>query len=193
MANCPITTDLLPSDCTSLEIGGVSGAVYGIDFEVWKRATITADVDGSISAISLTQTGDKAVKYDLTYGAPIPSTPFTQNNGGKSGWAHTLQMFLPTKDQEIKKELAGYANYGRIIWIVVLDASVTANVYGNDVGMRISAYDELPNDPAKGGGIDVTFSTPTDATLENLPPVTFFDTDRATTIAALDALIVPVT
>ena len=192
MPDCVLNTDLLPSDCTSLGIGGVSGAVYGIDFEQWKRANVTADADGTISAIALTQTGDKAVKYDLTYGAPIPSTPFTQNNGGKSGWSHTLQMFLPTKDQSIKKELAGYANYGRMIWIVVLDSDVTANVYGNDVGMRISAYDELPNDPAKGGGIDVTFSTPTDATLENLQPVTFFNTDRATTIAALEALINPV-
>ena len=101
-------------------------------------------------------------------------------------------MFLPTKDQAIKAKLAGYANFSRMVWITVLDATVTANVLGNDVGMRISAYDELPNDPSKGGGIDITFSTPTDATMENLPPVTFFDTDRATTIAALEALLTPV-
>lgn len=190
--SCKIETDLAFVDCSDLEVGGVSGAVYGIDFEAWRAATITADADGLISAITLTQTGDKAVKYDLPYGAPIPSSPFTQNNGGKSGWSHSLQMFLPTKQQDVKKEIAALANFGRMIWIVVLDASVTANVYGNDAGLRLSAYDELPNDPAKGGGIDVTFATPTDATFENLPPATFFNTDRATTIAALETLLTPV-
>jgi hypothetical protein len=192
MPNCVISTDFLPSDCVSLESGGVSGAAYGIDFEVWKRATITRASDGTISAITLTGVGDQAVKYDLPYGASIPSTPFTQNNGGKSGFAHSVNMFLPTKLQALKKEIAGYGNFGRMVWIVVLDASVVANVFGNDMGLRLSAYDELPNDPAKGGGIDVTWSTPTDATLENLPPVTFFNTSRADTLAALDALMTPV-
>lgn len=192
MPNCVLTTDILPADCVSLELGGVSGLAYGIDYEVWKRANITRDVDGTITDIVLTTTGDKAVKYDLPYGASILSTPFTQNNGGKSGFAHTVQMFLPTKDQAIKRELAGYGNFGRIVWIVVIDASVTANVFGDDIGLRLSAYDELPNDPVKGGGLDATFSTPTDATLENLPPKTFFNTDRATTLLALDALITPV-
>lgn len=182
----------MPADCVSLESGGVSGAAYGIDYEVWKRATITESADGTITAITLTETGDQAIKYDLPYGASVPSTPFTQNNGGKSGFSHSVQMFLPTKLQAIKKELAGYGNFGRMVWIVVLDASVVANVFGNDMGLRLSAYDELPNDPAKGGGIDVTWSTPTDATLENLPPRTFFTTDRATTLAALETLLTPV-
>lgn len=193
MPNCVLTTDILPTDCVSLEIGGVPGVVYGIDHKVWKdHALVARETDGTITGVTLLRSGDKAVKFDLTYGAPIPSTPFTQNNGGKSGFAHTLQMFLATKDQAIKKEISGYGNFGKMVWIVVLESSVVANVYGDDVGMRLSAYDELPNDPAKGGGMDVTFSTPTDATLENMPPKTFFDTDRATTIAALDALIIVV-
>lgn len=192
MPNCVLTTDILPTDCVSLEVGGVSGQVYGIDFEQWRRAIITRFPEGTIDNIILNGTGDKAVKFDLPYGAPIPSTPFTQNNGGKSGFKHTLQMFLPTRDQTIKKEIAGYGNFGKMVWIVVLDSSDVANVYGDDVGMRLTAYDELPNDPAKGGGLDVTFSTATDSTLENLPPKQVFQTERAMTIAMLDALIIPV-
>lgn len=190
MPNCVLTTDILPTDCTSLEKGGVSGAAYGIDYEAWKRATITQSSDGTITDIVLAN-GDYAVKYDLPYGASIPSSPFTQNNGGKSGFAHSIQMFLPTKLQALKKELAAYGNFGRIVWIVVLDSSVVANVFGNDMGLRLAAYDELPNDPAKGGGISVTWSTPTDATLENLPPLTCFDTNRADTLSLLDSLIEP--
>jgi len=56
----------------------------------------------------------------------------------------------------------------------------------------VTAYEEAPNDPSKGGGIDVTFTTPGDVTLENLPPVTFFDTSRTATLAALTALKTPV-
>jgi hypothetical protein len=116
----------------------------------------------------------------------------TQNNGGKSGFAHSVQMFLPTKSQAIKKQLAGYANFGRMVWIVVLDSSVVANVFGDDMGLRLAAYDELPNDPAKGGGIDTTWSTPTDATLENMPPKTVLDTNRADTLTLLEGLMTPV-
>ena len=193
MPDCKLSTDIMPADCVSLGIGGVSGAAYGIDYEDFKAATVTADADGTISAITLVGTGTKAVKYDLTRGASIPSTPLTVANGGKSGFMHTVGMFLGIKDQATRKEIAGYANFGRMIWIVVLDSAEVSNVYGNDVGLSLTAYDELPNDPAKGGGIDVVWSTPADVTPENLPPVPFFDTDRATTLTALEALLTPVT
>lgn len=183
-----LETDFSPVDCTSLEIGGVTGKLYLIDYIDWLTATVTRDTDGSISAIALTNQGAKAVEYDLPRGASVPSTPLTINNGGKSGWAHTVQAFIPTKDMAIKKELACYVNYRRVVAIVVLDSSIVAQVFGADIGLQLTAYEEAPNDPSKGGGLDVTFTTPADVTLENLPPSTFFDTDRTTTLEALTAL-----
>ena len=190
--SCKINEGLSFVDCTDLEIGGVQGTVYIIDYDVWKRATITKDTNGEISNIVLTQTGDAAYPYVLTRGAPILTSPFTDNAGAKSGWTHSVQMFLPTKEQGTKSQLAGYSNFNRAVLIVILDASVVANVYGSDVGLKVTSYEELPNDPAKGGGIDVTFATPTDVTFENLPPSTVKDTDRATTIAMLEDLTTPV-
>lgn len=191
MPSCKLTTDLLPSDCISLPTGGVSGSAYGIDYEDWLAATKTVAADGSISAIAL-PTGTEAIKYDLPRGASIPSTPLTVNNGGKSGFAHTLQMFIPAKDQATRDEIVGLANYGRVVWIVVIDGQdPVARVFGNDSGLSLTAYDELLSDPSKGGGIDATFSTPADTTMENRPPVNFYDTDRPTTLAALDALMTP--
>jgi hypothetical protein len=190
---CKLDTDFIPTDCTDLEIGGVSGKLYLISYNDWLTATVTRDATtGEISAVVLTNTGAKAVEYDLPRGGIVATSPFTKNNGGKSGWTHSLQVFIPTKNQAVKKELATLANYGRVVGIVVLDSSVVANVYGNDIGLEISAYEEAVNDPSKGGGIDVTLSTPADTTLENLPPITFFDTDRATTLSALDLLKTPV-
>lgn len=60
-------------------------------------------------------------------------------------------MFVPTKDQATKKEIAGYANFGAMVWVVILDASVVANTYGSDVGLTLTAYDEIASDPSKGG------------------------------------------
>jgi hypothetical protein len=187
-----LATDFIPVDCTSLEVGGVSGKLYLLDYEDYLTSTITRDADGSISAIVLTTTGAKAIEYDLPRGATIATSPLTINNGGKSGFTHTLQAFIPSKGMDIKKEIACYVNYRRAVGLLVLDSSIVAQVFGNDVGLQVTAYEEAPNDPSKGGGFDVTFSTPSDVTLENLPPTTFFDTSRTVTLAALLALKTPV-
>ena len=190
---CDIITDYSPANCVALEIGGVSGKAYGINYKDWITATITRDeTTGAITAVVLTTIGAKAVEYDLPRGASITGSPLTVNDGGKSGFAHSVQMFIPTKDAAIRAELATKMNYGRMVWIIVLDSTIVGQVFGNDVGLQLTAFEEVNNDPSKGGGMDVTFTTPADVTLENLPPVEFFDTDRATTEAAYIALKTPV-
>lgn len=193
MPDCKISTDFAPANCIDLESGGVSGNLFLINWEDWLTATITRDpVTMQISSIVLTNQGAKAIKYELTRGASVLTSPLTVNNGGKSGYMHSVATFIPTKDQAVKAELTKLINFGRVIAIPVLDSSVVTNVYGSDVGLAMTAYEEAPNDPSKGGGLQVTFTTPADVTMENLPPVTFFDTDRATTLAALEALLTPV-
>lgn len=188
-----ITTDFSPANCTDLEVGGVNGVAYGINYSDWLTATVTRDAStGAISAVVLTETGSKAVKYELTRGAIPTATPLTVNNGGKSGFAHTVPMFIPTKDAAIRQEIVTKMNFGRMVWIVVLDSGIVSQVFGNDVGLSLTAFEEANVDPSKGGGFDATFSTPADVTLENLPPVEFFVTDRAATLVALEALLTPV-
>lgn len=192
MPDCELTSDFSPVNCIDLEQGGVNGALFLINFNDYLTATIVRDADNAITAITLTKIGAKAVKYDLTRGASVPDTPLTPNAGGKSGFLHSIATFIPTKDMAIKSELTKLINFGRVVAIVVLDSTIVSNVYGNDLGLSMTAYAETPNDPAKGGGLQVTLTTPADVTLENLPAATFFDTDRATTLAALEALLVPV-
>lgn len=187
-----ISSNFAPSDFNSLEIGGVSGKVYIINYEDWLTANITRESNGSITDIALTTIDAAANMYNLPRGASIVTTPLSINNGGKSGFTHTVAMFIPTKRQDIKQQLVGQINYGRVVLIVVLDSSIVAQVFGNDVGLQMTGYEEAANDPSKGGGIQATFTTPGDVTLENLPPVKFFNTDRATTLAALTTLLTPV-
>lgn len=192
MPDCKIDIGFDPADCVTLESGGVSGALYLFNFNDWLIANITRGLDSAISAITLQGVGAAAFKYDLTRGSSVPSSPVTINDGGKSGFVHTLLSFVPTKDMAIKMQLTKLLNFGRVVAVVVLDSSVVANVYGNDLGLSLLTYEEAPTDPGKGGGIQFTLNTPSNTTLENLPPVTFFDTDRATTLAALEALLIPV-
>ena len=186
---CKLTTDFEPVNCTSLEIGGTRGLMYGISYDAWLEATKTVDpLTGALSSITLTTTGAKAVKYSLTRGGNPTSVEAVVVNGGKSGFIHTVSPFLPTKEAALRQEIAGLLNFGRMVWIVVLDSSIVTQVFGNDVGLSVTGFTEVNNDQGKGGGFDVVFSTPADVTSENLPPVEFKSGDRATTLLALEAL-----
>lgn len=186
-----ITTDFLITDQATLEVGGVVGRMFIFNYDEWVMSTITK-ADGVITAISLATIGAKSTEYALTRGSIVPSTPLTVNNGGKGGFVHTLPIFIATKSQAVKNELASKINLGRSVIVVLLDSSIVAQVFGDGVGLQLTAYDELPNDPSKGGGIQCTFSTPTDVTVENMPPATCFITSRAATIAMLEATKTPV-
>ena len=180
------------TDCVGLEQGGVTGDLYLINYNDYLTATITEDVDKTITDIVLTTVGAQAFKFELTRGGAVLTSPLTVNNAGKSGYLHNVGAFIPTKDQATKTDLSNLINFGRVVAIVVLDSTVVANVFGNDIGLSMTAYEEAPNDPSVGGGLQITLSTPGDTTLENLPGRTFFDTDRATTLANLEALLIPV-
>jgi hypothetical protein len=193
MPDCKIDIGFAPADCFDLGVGGVTGNMYLINYDDWKTATITRDVDGTITDVVLTTVGAAAFKYELTRGGSVPATPFTKNNGGKSGFAHAVVSFIPSRLQAIKAEFAKLANFNRVIAILVMDSNVAVSeVYGDESGLELTAFDETPGDPAKGGGIQPTLGTPTDTTLETLPPVNFTDGARATTIAKLELLLIPV-
>jgi len=190
-----ISTDFEPVNCTDLEIGGIEGVMYGINYTDWvQNAVITRDpLTGAISAVTLTKIGIRAVKYAVTRGGNPTEVSLALNSGGKSGFMHKVSVFLPTKDATIRQEIVTKLNFGRMVWIVVLDSSIVAQVFGNDVGLALAEVTEANADPSKGGGFDAIFSTPDNVTSENLMPVEFKDTDRPTTIAALEALLIEVT
>lgn len=192
MPDCNLSLGFSVTDCAGLEQGGVAGDLYLINYNDYLTATITEDLDKTITDIVLTTSGAQAFKFELTRGGAVLTSPLTVNNAGKSGYLHSVAAFIPTKEQATKTDFTNLINFGRVIAIVVLDSTVVANVFGNDMGLSMTAYEEAPNDPSVGGGLQITLSTPADTTLENLPGRTFFDTDRATTIANLEALLTPV-
>ncbi len=193
MATCEISLGFSPADCFDLDIGGVTGDMYLINYEHWKTATITRDPDGTITDVVLTESGAAAYKYELTRGGSTPAAPLTRNDGGQSGFAHSVVSFIPTRSQATKSEFAKLTNFGRVIAILVMDSDTAiSEVYGDDSGLVLTAFDETPGDPAKGGGIMPTLGTPADTTLEVRPPINFNDGARDTTVAKLELLLVAV-
>lgn len=170
--NFKLTSGFAPEDPLRLEKGGVRDLLYLINYEDWTRAEVVENEKKEITSISLPN-GAYAYEYKLTRGAPILTSPFNVNTGSKSGYTHSVQAFIPTKNQEIKNQFALMGNFNRVVAIVVLDASVVANVYGFEAGLSLTASEESPNDQNKGGGFDVTLSTPGDTTFETLSPQTF--------------------
>lgn len=64
------------------------------------------------------------------------------------------------------------------------------DVYGKEAGLYVTALERNPNDPDNQGAIVVTLSS-RDESLESRMPVSFFDTDYATTKALVDSLTTP--
>ena len=64
-------------------------------------------------------------------------------------------------------------------------------IYGLDVGMEMLEGVRNPLDIETGGSWDLLLKTPEDINKEPLPVRTFFDTDEATTEAAIAALLTP--
>ncbi len=184
-----ITSNLSISDCTSLPNSGVTGPVYLVDYDDWLACTVSEDETTKDISDITPPSGVKFVKYDLTRGGAVLTNPLTVNAGGKSGFIHTAEMFVPTKLQKMRSELMPYINFKRLVAIFLLDGYPVARVYGRELGLVVSVFDEPQNDPAMGGGFKMTLTTPGDTTMETLPPYNLLKTDRAVTLELLESLL----
>jgi hypothetical protein len=64
-------------------------------------------------------------------------------------------------------------------------------LYGKDIGLRVSEMERDPNNADTGGAYDLLLKTPDTAAKETFLPSTFFITDAATTEAAILVLLAP--
>ena len=102
-----------------------------------------------------------------------------------------LQVFDITAAQ--KKNLEAMA-LGKIVAIVEnLDKTDTATfeVYGLDVGLEVNTLTRIAADLETAGSFSLQLMTPEDAGKEPKLPPSWFDTDYATTKAAVTALLTP--
>ncbi len=171
MAECKLSKNFEISECSKLPAGGLTGAVYFIDFEEWLSSDNTLDNTGALTDIELAE-GAKFIKYDLPITSPMPATEVVRNAGGLSGYKHTVELYLPKINQEIRGEFTKLLNFGRVAVIVVRDSDEVSTMYGGDSGLVLTGFTETPADAAVGGGAKITLATP-EAGMESVPTRAF--------------------
>lgn len=111
------------------------------------------------------------------------------------GYNHTINFLAFDLDQEAKD------NYEKLalgkVWGVLENKNAPGNgnsifeVYGLNVGMEASALSRIPADQETGGAFSITVMTPEAEGKEPKMPQSWFLTDYPTTLALVNALLVP--
>lgn len=165
----------------------VSGRVIAINFDDWQAATIT-EASGIISAITLPS---GKYGYALTSKDKGIEASYSMNKGtyGNS-WIHQLLLRVFDRTQDNKDTMDKLAD-GRFVFIVEhLDKAnyqTVYEVYGRDNGLTASAAEGSSTD-ADGQFGNMTMASEEGA-YEGALPTSIFNTDLATTKAAIEALI----
>ena len=102
-----------------------------------------------------------------------------------------LQVFDITADQKKNLEAMALAKIVAIVQNLDKTDTVPYEVYGLDVGLEINTLTRIAADLETAGSFSLQLMTPEDAGKEPKMPPSWWDTDYATTKAAVDALLTP--
>ena len=110
------------------------------------------------------------------------------------GFSPQLDVSVSEVDAPMKENLQAMAAVSQFaIYQNPKDSSLGDAVWevmGVNSGLEVATLVRMPADGATGGAYTVQLKTP-EAASETVLPNSFFDTDIATTEAAIDALLVP--
>lgn len=170
MANttCLISLDAL-FDCAAIPIGGIADRIILINYFDWTEATVVVDtgVTEEITSITL-DTGIEGFEFQVAQsGSIIPSDVKRSVTGGMDGFDHQLDVTISDTSQ-VQRENIAKMRFGRIVGIVeTLDGK--AAVYGQNVGMLLSDFQDLQGDATKGGTLQFILKTTDTQAPETMP------------------------
>lgn len=182
-------------DCDAPQQGGIGRFFYMLNYEDWKSATVTVDtgVTEEITAITLTESGAAAFKFETPKSQNIIPTSPLRAIEGVDGFDHTVQARVNTIEQ-LDRDNISRIRFNKVVIIVPLldgrallyGAGVNATPSPTGVGMRLSEYNEAISDAGLGAMIQFTAKTPdTDPPEIRAPHLIAAAVD-------LEALLVPV-
>jgi hypothetical protein len=151
-------------DCASITQGGIGNYVILINKDDLDNGAVTEDaVSHEIETITL-DAGTYGYKFEFSKGSVqiIPSTPFRARTA-IDGFDHTLDIRALDVSQ-LSRENIAKMRFQKVVAIVPL-ADGRSLMYGRNVGLRISDFQENPGDADTGGTIQFVLKTP-----ENDPP-----------------------
>jgi len=183
-----ITAGFIVADCDGPAIAGTSGRVVLVSFTDIDRAKSTV-ADNVISAIVL-KSGNKGYEVDSLPNAVVGDSPVTVGTY-VSTFQHTLTVRI-FKKSEAAKKFVNQLPTARVVAIVENNergakGEVKYEVYGWYSGLtmtELAATTEMTDGVAYQIGLGSS-STAQEKTL----PMSFFNTDEATTDEAVEALL----
>lgn len=170
-------------DCAAITQGGIGNYILLINKEDLDAGAITEDaVSHEIETITLAA-GTFAYKFESSKGSAqiIPSSPLRAVTA-IDGFDHTLDVRALDVSQ-LSRENIVKMRFQKVVAIVPL-ASGKAIMYGRNVGLRISDFQENPGDADTGGTIQFVLKTPDNDPPEIAAPHLIEDTFDILTLTA---------
>jgi len=156
-------------DCAAITQAGIGNYVLLINKEDLDNGAITEDaISHEIETITL-DAGTYAYKFEAPKGSVhiIPSSPLRIVTA-IDGFDHTIDMRAVDVSQ-LSRENIAKMRFQKVVAIIPL-TSGGAMMYGRNVGLRISDFQENPGDADTGGTIQFILKTPDNDAPEKYPP-----------------------
>lgn len=151
-------------DGAAIAQAGIGNYAILINHDDLKNGVITEDaVSHEIETITLAA-GTYGYKFESSKGSAqiIPSSPL-RAVAAIDGFDHSIDMRIIDVSQ-LSKENAERMRFQKVAVLIPL-SNGKSMLYGRNVGMRISDYQENPGDADTGGTLQIVLKTP-----ENDPP-----------------------
>jgi len=166
----------------AIKQGGIGNYIYLINKEDLDAGTITVDTGATeeITALVL-DSGTQGYKFESSKGSAqiIPSAPLRVVSG-IDGYDHTIDVRLPDVTQ-VTKETIKKMRFQKVVAIVPL-VTGQFELYGRNVGMRISDFQYMPGDADTGGTLQFILKCPDNDAPEIDPPHTIADSFDITSL-----------
>lgn len=196
----PITQGFTPIAGCQGQAVAINGKILLYNFEDWinlkSLGNITIDATPGTQAGTITNITNPALvqayAFNLARNSPKPSSPIEKSDS-QGGLIHTLSVNIPDASQASKDQIAGLINCNLVTAIVYFmnDNVFTAEVYGINSGLELSAGDGVRNVKDTANALTLTLTSPSENTSEITFPTNVFDNDYQTTIDMLDLLTIP--
>ncbi|RLD69218.1 MAG: hypothetical protein DRI95_00570 [Bacteroidetes bacterium] len=184
--SCLIDKDFI-QDCGDINPSGVGDKLMIYNKEDWDsmkaNGTVIFDgTDGSISSIA-NETAKRAFEFDVPPGAFKPTSAPVVIEGNYTMFEHSANFPIIVTDQDAKNTAQALAN-GKVV-IVYMKYTGKGEVVGNEQGLNLQAGTYEPGNSDTGGTLPLEMKS---ARKETKMPLTYFNTDEATTLAEFNNL-----
>jgi len=185
-------------DCANPIVAGVDQRLILIDKSVFDRAIVTYDValETLITDILLSGVGDAGFAFEGIRRSLNPQSAFVPATV-TVGYDHqvTFQIFEISQIQKDNIEKLGLSKVVAIVQNVNAAGNEDSvfEVFGKDVGLEMQAGAmRINTDIETNSSYTIDLKTSDESGKEPKLPTSWFDTDFATTLAKVDALLVPI-